>query len=222
MLKRHIFICFILPICWLVVFLIPNKAVVADTDSVGQIVIEVLPSDSLFNITNMKPGDWAPRTVTIQNNGQREFEYQLRVVNDGSNKLFNELIFEVNDQNNKLYHGKLGDFKTIPLRSLASSSQEELDLMISFPKESGNDFQGLHAQFSLIFTAEGKENKTIISSTNVKGVIGSDGDDLHVSGARLPHTATNIFKFLFIGLLTLIVGGTMFEMSRRKMNSLNE
>lgn len=206
----------------MIVFLIQPRNVVADKNNTNQIAIEVFPSDSLFNITDMKPGDWAPRTVTIKNAGLQEFEYQLSVMNDGPDKLFNELLFEVNDQSNELYDGKLADFETIPFRSLAASSVEELDLTIRFPNEAGNEFQGLHAQFSLVFTAEGKENNTIVASTSIDGIVGSDEKNLSVSGAGLPHTATNIFKFLFIGLLTLAVGGVVFEINRRKMNSLNQ
>jgi len=215
-LKRYILICL------LIVILIPAKIVVADTSNTPQLAIEVLPSDSLFNITDMKPGDWAPRTVTIKNNGLQEFDYQLRVINDGPDKLFNELLFEVNDQSNEVYDGKLADFETIPLRSLTSSNVEELDLTIRFPNESGNEFQGLHAQFSIVFMAEGKENNSIVASTYIEGIVGSGGEDLRVSGAGLPYTATNIFKFMFIGLLTLAIGGGIFELNRRKMNSLNQ
>lgn len=218
MLKKFIFICF----CLIFLFLTQPGYVVADTNDLNQIAIEVLPSDSLFNITDMKPGDWAPRTVTIKNAGLQEFEYQLRVINEGPDKLFNKLLFEINDQSNELYYGKLAEFETIPLRNLAASGAEELNLTIHFPKEAGNEFQGLHAQFSLHFTAEGKENNTIVASTFIGGIVGSNEGSLSVSGAGLPHTATNIFKFLFIGLLTLAVGGVLFELNRRKMKSINQ
>ena len=43
-----------------------------DTDK-NEIDISLSPTDTLFDISNMKPGDWAPRTITVKNSGKQRF-----------------------------------------------------------------------------------------------------------------------------------------------------
>ena len=39
----------------------------------NEIKINISPKDNLFDISNMKPGDWAPRSITVQNSGSKDF-----------------------------------------------------------------------------------------------------------------------------------------------------
>ena len=57
--------------------------------------IELSPKGALFNISNMKPGDWASRNLTVKNEGGKDFNYNMQVKNDGDKKLFNELLLEI-------------------------------------------------------------------------------------------------------------------------------
>ena len=139
----------------------PVTSVFADgEDNAGKddIDISISPNDTLFEISNMKPGDWAPRTITVKNLGSKDFAYQMQLENSGEKKLFNELLLEIKVDDKELYQGKLAAFKSLPARKLTRGSGENLDITIRFPEHLGNDFQGLGAAFVFTFTAEGRDN----------------------------------------------------------------
>ncbi|KAA0955496.1 hypothetical protein FQ087_12860 [Sporosarcina sp. ANT_H38] len=123
-----------------------------------EIDISISPKDVLFAISNMKPGDWAPRTITVKNSGSKDFDYQMHVQNSGEKKLFNELLLEIKAGDKELYQGKLAAFKSLPARTLTSGTEENLDITIRFPEHLGNDFQGLTSAFVFSFTVEGSDN----------------------------------------------------------------
>ncbi|UJL45359.1 LPXTG cell wall anchor domain-containing protein [Virgibacillus sp. NKC19-16] len=196
-------------------FSLTGPAVVAEEADKQEIAINIMPEDVLFDVPNMKPGDWAPRTIVIQNNGEMGFEYFTTLRNDsGSEKLFNELVLEVSDGEGELYNGKLAEFNTLSPRFLEPSSEEELHFTVRFPAHLGNEFQGLAAQFSLIFSAKGEQSDTdeVIS----EGTIGS-GDSYSAGGSRLPDTATNMFNLLLIGGLLLAAGVFLIVYNRKNV-----
>ncbi|QUW21204.1 hypothetical protein JSQ81_15520 [Sporosarcina sp. Marseille-Q4063] len=164
--------------------------------------ITLSPTDSLFNVSNMKPGDWVPRTITVTNSGSKDFTYQMGSQNDGETKLFNELLLEVKADEKELYQGKLADFKSLPARKLVSGSEESLDITIRFPEHLGNDFQGLGAAFIFNFTAEGNNTTPVQAAT--KGHIESGGPAQ--AGFSLPDTATNLFTLLLLGAVLMVSG----------------
>ena len=167
-----------------------------------EIDITLSPKETLFDISNMKPGDWAPRTLTVINSGSKDFEYRMELQNNGDLKLFNELVLEVKSADQQLYDGKLADFTSMANRKLISGSEENLELTIRFPEHLGNDFQGVQSAFTFAFTAEGKDQTAVSAST--KGLI--DSGNVKSSGFTLPATATNIFNLLLFGSILLIVG----------------
>ena len=165
--------------------------------------IEVLPQKELFDVGNMKPGDWAPRTATIKNNGEISFKYTTSVKPDSKSlKLYNELLLEVWSSNEELYNGKLSDFTGFSPRALSPNEGEKLEYVLRFPEHIGNDFQGLDAKFTIYYTAEGEADKGSDLET-VTGVIDSDDGS---GESILPNTATNMFTFLVIGVLLITVG----------------
>ena len=171
-----------------------------DTDK-NDIDIILSPKENLFDISNMKPGDWAPRTLTVKN-GNKDFDYQMQVQNNGDKKLFNELLLEIKTDGVELYQGKLAAFKSLPARKLTSGTEENLDITIHFPEHLGNDFQGLQSAFTFSFTAEGNDTPAV--QAMVLGKIDSGGSSL--AGVSLPATSTNLFYFIFLGT-ALVVGG---------------
>ncbi|WP_042222424.1 hypothetical protein [Oceanobacillus manasiensis] len=170
--------------------------------------IKLSPNDYLFQVQNMKPGDWAPRNLIVSNNGRQHFDYQIELRNtQDEEKLFNELIIEVMDGDEILYKGNLPNFE-IQERNLASGKQEELKFTVFFPEHLGNEFQGLATEFILIVTAEGKEQQDVISvGGNISNGDGNgSGATSDKNGAALPNTATSIFTLLLIGTILLSVG----------------
>ncbi|QTD43517.1 hypothetical protein J3U78_19005 [Sporosarcina sp. Te-1] len=187
------------------IFVLPMTSVLADEENTTnnkEIDISLSPTDTLFDVNNMKPGDWAPRTLTVKNSGNKDFAYYMQMKNNGEEKLFNELLLEITAGNEELYKGKLAAFTTLPARNLVSGSEENLEITIRFPEHLGNDFQGLQAAFILSFTAEGKESAS--SQAVTKARIDS-GDASSSNGFKLPATATNMFNLLFLGSVLVVV-----------------
>jgi len=174
--------------------------------------LEITPNDFLFNVTNMKPGDWAPRTIVVRNIGETDFNYQMSLEQTGNDKLFNELLMEITSIDHMLYEGKLHQFNEISSRTLETLTEEELFVTIRMPNTLGNEYQGLDTSFSFIFTAEieGSQNEVII----VEGNLGSDGTPGFKDA--LPKTATLIFNYLLVGFSLVIIGGILYGYHRRK------
>ncbi|RSK26413.1 LPXTG cell wall anchor domain-containing protein [Bacillus sp. HMF5848] len=117
--------------------------------------IETAPTNRLFDIKNIKPGDWAIRTLTIENKGNRNFEYNMRVEKEsGSDLFYDTLLLEVSDDSSLLYKGKLSGFQGFKSRELAMFTSEDLTFRVDFPFESGNEYQGLETAVLFKFTAE--------------------------------------------------------------------
>ncbi|WP_049887910.1 TasA family protein [Oceanobacillus massiliensis] len=183
----------------------------------SEIDISLSPSDVLFDITNMKPGDWAPRTIIVQNSGILDFSYQMELRNDGSQKLFNELMMEITDVEGELYNGKLAEFDVLPIRDIEAGKEEELTITIRFPEHLGNEFQGTNSAFAFLFTAEGAEQADSSDKDEqiVEGAVsGGDGSS---GGLSLPETATNIFNVLILGGIFLVIGFLILLLNRRRV-----
>lgn len=181
----------------------------------AEINLKIMPEDSLFEIDNMKPGDWAPRSIEVQNRGEMDFRYGVTMQNNGDEKLFNELLLEINDDVNELYNGKLAEFESLPLRELGTGHKEELDVTIRIPEHLGNEFQGLEVHFSLIFTATGEKGGT--EEVIIESTVGSD--DVRKDGSMLPKTATNMFTFMLIGLALLVCSGIVIIFNKKIKNN---
>lgn len=190
---------------------ITNPSSVSAAD---EITIDILPEEVLLNIDNMKPGDWAPRSVVVQNNGILDFDYFVSVRPYGdSMKLYNELLLEISDSDEILYNGKLQDFNGLAARTLESSREETLEFTVRFPEHLGNDFQGLNANFYLLFTAEGESDDQ--DEQSIAGAVSSGENSPH-DGSPLPSTATDIFNFLLIGLILLLAGTIIYFYNRKR------
>ena len=183
-----------------------------------EIDITLSPKETLFDISNMKPGDWAPRTLTVINSGSKDFEYRMELQNNGDLKLFNELLLEIESAGQKLYDGKLTDFTSTATRKLISGSEENLELTIRFPEHLGNDFQGVQSAFTFTFTAEGKDQTAVSAST--KGLI--DSGNVKTNGFNLPQTGVQFLNMLIAGSV-LIAGGLilLFVKKRKKSPEIN-
>ncbi|MCQ6268030.1 LPXTG cell wall anchor domain-containing protein [Fictibacillus sp. WQ 8-8] len=109
------------------------------------------PSGSLFNVNNMKPGDSATRTIVLKNKGNVPFSYSSRAqYKKDSKKLYNQLHLLLKDKSIVLFDGPLSQFHKLKPRKLEPRKEEELTATISFPWESGNEFQGLKTEFELV------------------------------------------------------------------------
>lgn len=170
--------------------------------------IGLSPTGTLFDISNMKPGDWAPRTITVINSGDKDFDYQMALKNTGENKLFNELLMEIKAGDMELYNGKLAEFTSLPARKLISTHDENLDITIRFPEHLGNDFQGQTSSFAFTFTAEGNDGAAVQAMTT-----GEIDSGILTSGFTLPATSSNMFNLMLFGS-ALVMGGIVLMIIR--------
>ncbi|WP_339263161.1 hypothetical protein MKY07_16140 [Solibacillus sp. FSL W7-1472] len=174
-----------------------------DVTEVKEIDISITPTDTLFEVSNMKPGDWAPRTITVKNIGNKDFDYQMQLQNSGDEKLFNELLLEIKAGNEELYQDKLANFKSLPIRKLTTGNEENLEVTIRFPEHLGNEFQALQSSFAFTFTAEGDESEPV--QEEIIGQISSLGSPMS-GGPGLPDGTTNLIYYILL-CGALVVGG---------------
>lgn len=176
-----------------------------DTEN-KEIDISITPTDTLFEVSNMKPGDWAPRTITVKNIGSKDFDYQMQLQNSGEEKLFNELLLEIKAGDKELFKDKLAAFKSLPIRKLATGNEENLEVTIRFPEHLGNEFQALQSSFAFTFTAEGNESEPV--QEEIIGHIASSGSPMSPGSSVLPDSATNLINYMLL-CGALVVGGSV-------------
>ncbi|WP_371069242.1 TasA family protein [Sediminibacillus sp. JSM 1682029] len=207
--------------CGLVVFIMIFSTVGYHKSfaSSNEIDIETLPKDILFDVDDMKPGDWATRTYTIQNMGSRDMDYYLSAqFESGSEKLYKVLMLEVKDGEESLYSGSLAGFTDLEKRPLSVNDEEELTFTVDFPKELGNEFQGLISDFSILVSAEGNPSAGESPDTGA-GSSETDSDGVG-EGHNLPDTATHMFNLLLAGTALVLIGAAIYLYSRRSRKGI--
>lgn len=166
----------------------------------------------LFQLSNMKPGDWSEKDLTIQNRGEQAFKYTMKdSFIGGSKKLYNEFNLEVKAPDGTvLYSGKLKDFGQLEPRTLSAMHEEVLHLKVEFPYELGNEFQGKEFSVEFIFTAELTGNVSPVTGDPI------DTDKPPGDGDILPNTSTNYYNVAALGLLFIIGAGTVWLIAKKK------
>ncbi|MGP4040713.1 LPXTG cell wall anchor domain-containing protein [Gracilibacillus sp. D59] len=154
---------------------------------------------NLFDLENLKPGDWADREITVSNQSNNAITYDidLRYI-DGSELFYNQLSLEIKQGDTILFHDKLSNFSMITALPLSANSEEKIDFSLTFPAESGNEFQGLTTNAEIVITAY-DDTETETSSFPIS-------TDSQTGGSPLPSTATIMFNILLVGGALLIVG----------------
>ncbi|WP_181347544.1 LPXTG cell wall anchor domain-containing protein [Thalassobacillus sp. CUG 92003] len=117
--------------------------------------LSTTPSERVMDIKNFKPGDYAIRTLTVNNDGSEKVNYRMTaLLKSGSEKFYDQLQFQVRKDEKLLYEGSLGSFEGFEPRELPADDREDLQIRVDFPWESGNEFQGLATEVVFQFTAE--------------------------------------------------------------------
>ncbi|MGM0778452.1 MAG: TasA family protein [Bacillota bacterium] len=196
-----------------------------------EIDINTTPHGIMFNVDNLKPGDWMPRNITIKNDGNQDFKYTSKIGKSKSIKgLFEELELEVKKDTKMLYEGKLKDFKGFSPRKLAKGTEETLFFQVTMPEHLGNEFQNSAAEAEIIFLAEatgepGTGNETPGSGDNNSGggtnnsPPSTDATVIPEKVNKLPNTATNNYNLLLIGALFLGAGSVILLWCYRRLRS---
>lgn len=118
------------------------------------------PNGRLFEVSDLKPGDWAKRDITVENKGNRDFEYTMTAQFESGDEMFYQaLSFKLEHAGVALFDGKLSEFTGLGKRHLPVSDTEDFTLTIDFPYEYGNEYQGLTTVVLFIFNAEAKPDR---------------------------------------------------------------
>ena len=196
-----------------ILFFIPIGNTGADSTT-PEIKIDALPQMVLYDINNFKPGDWAPRVLTVQNNGNQDFSYNIQArMKSGSTKLFNIFHLTIEDQSDVLFNGELKEFKGLKRHSLAAFSEEKLTVTVVFPYVSGNEFQGLDTEVEFVLYAEGESEQPPTDPDNPGGDDGESETPGHNGGSpnkptgTLPPTGEDNQLFLILTGLFLSMAG---------------
>lgn len=113
---------------------------------------------SLFNITNMAPGEEYAEVITLKNVRSESFQSFISAIDTSKqgNLLFNSLDFSIREGNENgvvLFDGKLKDLKNVVLCTLSAKKFKTYYMTLGLPAESGNDYQKKSARFKFVITA---------------------------------------------------------------------
>ena len=175
-----------------------------------KIDISSVPHKILFDASNLKPGDWIIEKVLISNEGMMDFRYSANVQKtSGSDLFFQQLQLEASINDTLLYNGPLHEFTGMPARPLKHATSEEMTLKVTFPWESGNEFQGLSADATIQFIAEEDIETTPTEEIDKEGVTSEDRGKptLSILESSLPQTGeTPPTLYYLIGGFLLMTG----------------
>ena len=102
----------------LLLFLIQVRNTKAD-ESEYMVDISTNPAEILFNVGNMKPGDWTTSVLEVNNEGNLDFNYSVNSYQESGDLYFyNQFFLRVSDEGGPLYEGKLKDFVYFPLGTM--------------------------------------------------------------------------------------------------------
>jgi hypothetical protein len=109
----------------------------------------------LFTADNMAPGDNLSSSIKVRNQGNYSFTFSVTTHKEsGDDMMFEGLDMEITDgENTSLYRGKMNDLVQISMGSVSPGTERELVLIVSFPEESGNDYQGKSVSVKWTFVA---------------------------------------------------------------------
>ncbi len=191
----------------------PSHVLADGEEEQNQISISVSPSDMLFDVDNIKPGDIFERTSVIKNDGRQDYYYQSAANQlSGSEKLYNQLDLTVLDAGEEvLYEGNLSDFDGFSPRFLGSGEEEEITYLAEFPWESGNEYQGLETDFSIVMWADAEPIEP-----------GEPNED-SIVGGLLPQTGEEVpWTYYVIGIALIVLGGTALLWKQKRIVKQNE
>ncbi|WP_411954125.1 LPXTG cell wall anchor domain-containing protein [Alkalibacillus sp. S2W] len=169
-------------------------------------LFRVSPDDVIFEVDQLKPGDYMTESVRVENN----HDSPLKVIGDaeylhGSNYIYEQLQLTVkNDQQTEVYQGSLANFIESEMVTLDVEDEEELLFHVEFPMESDNSFQGLNIGVQLSFSTQLVEDNESVAGEEDRLLPFTGGS---LSSGLLPQTGETIpYLYYVIGTLLVSVG----------------
>lgn len=208
-------------ICVFLVY-VPYQATKAEHVDNQTIDISLGSTNSLFEVTNLAPGDVIVSTIKVINSGNDDFHYFMSsIAQDDGELLFRALEVEIKDSHHLvLYQGMLSELEQYSLGDMLGLEKETLTISVSLPRGAGNDLQGQETQFSFHFLAHQSTEGILLPEEEVPGgipIIKIPGEETPSDKpGALPRTASPWFNLLLIGSLLVICSGVVWWSIRRK------
>lgn len=164
--------------------------------------IRINPQYSFLNLSNMAPGDKDSAPLTVSNVGKAELQCNVTASVNGGDTLYNALNMRIEDENGEsLFDGKLKDLSKIMLGTFKSGSDRKFIFTVEFPKEYGNEYQGLTTAATFTINASGTDDKDTNNESN---------NDLLMPRTGVSSTST----YYLVGAAAVIAGFLLIK--RRK------
>jgi hypothetical protein len=141
----------------LMIFLVQVKDTKAD-ESEYEVDISTTPGEFLFNVKNMKPGDWSTSTLEVKKWRQPWFPISSHQ-ESGDYYLYNQFLVRVSDSEGLLYEGRLSDFSAFPLGTIAAKGSNTLTFIVELPYKTGNKVQGKTTSVTFALNAVGHKEE---------------------------------------------------------------
>jgi hypothetical protein len=159
---KFIFISVAVLLSFVMIFFIQVQDTKAD-ESEYEVDISTTPAEFLFNVKNMKPGDWSKSTLIVNNDGNLDFNYSISSHQEsGDSYLYNQFLVWVSDREGLLYEGRLSDFSDFPLGTIAAKGSNTLTFKVELPFETGNEAQGKSTSVTFMLNAVGHKEEVPI------------------------------------------------------------
>ncbi len=147
-----------------------TQAVPNNSFATGTIDISTAPTEALFEVDAMMPGDEETSTIVVSNDGTAELRYAISTSVDSGNALATQLQASVyaggTCGGTALYSGALSGLAAGSSaqgeqsgdRVLAAAANETLCFKVTLPSDTDDSFQGQTATVTFTFDAEQTEN----------------------------------------------------------------
>jgi hypothetical protein len=162
-----IIIFFILAVFVTILIAIPVSGEEWSSGDPKEVDIVTDPTEYLFQLSNMRPGDSVSKSLTIKNNGNRNFSYFTEIkYESGSREFIESLQLTIDDQRGvNLYSGSLLNLnmESFEKRYLSILAKDLLVFTITFPDSGRNQnyLQNKIAIFELSLKAEEHINRDL-------------------------------------------------------------
>lgn len=179
------------------IYLIEIPSIAFALETTGEAFgISIFPTSNFLTAPNMAPGDTVSADLTVKNEGQLDFCYdisaQLDATNDETYNIYDVADLQIKQGTIILYSGKLKDLSKAPIGVLGSQKTDVLNFSVTFPAESGNEYQGKSAEVTFVLNAV--EHPPTIADGKIVWDPPLEKADVHVRAGKIMPIRFHIVK----------------------------
>lgn len=155
-LSKYVLVCVAGVIVFLLVFRESAGLSAAVTAAGTEFGISTYPSSGFLSAPNMAPGDLVSAPLTVKNEGDLDFSYDITAnMANGSDLYYDVLKLEIRDStDNIVFAGQLKELSGLVLGILGAGGTQVFNFSVGLPEECGNEYQGLGTEVSFVLNAK--------------------------------------------------------------------